>query len=572
MGRPRKNANQAKDTPNKTKVPEEDTENLSLTLTRSRRIPKPNPKYSNDVIVSFSSKDAGDSSRSTSPARSETSEEIVPMSEDDDEEEVEAPKPGTRKRGRPPKNKIPEPPKKISSLTPQSKDVKMLKKKEGNEPVKRTPERQGKQLSSPDIAAKRKKDDNTIATVDASVKKDIKALEEKLKNISKPKVLPQTRSNDKKISIIKGGSPVKGEYIDIEGTAENVKIVDVSEILSKKHEVLVNEPKRLRKCPPEAHKIPPRTPYGSKILSQSPKVGSQTPKVLAQSPKVVTSPQKGLPKLPSVASRMSQKISPKSTPPPPLITRHANNGKVSSVSSLSDAKKSLTTSPKCTVIDLTEGANSLEKPKKALKEALVASAGARKRPEPVSSHLMSTVQKKSSDAKSPLINRTSSATRPPPLITRPPPLITRGLTTKSKISDTPHKRDVMSIELWNVVHLPRESVEELPKITLGMTLKDLTEKIKEIQLPSEAWSHNVNEDTEPSSSITFKLTKPTDPSKERSVTFSATELIIEIEGNEVVFVGAPASLSTPSDIQTLLEIVNDVSMKNSCVETVAVVL
>uniref|UniRef100_A0A1B0D5N1 Uncharacterized protein n=1 Tax=Phlebotomus papatasi TaxID=29031 RepID=A0A1B0D5N1_PHLPP len=104
------------------------------------------------------------------------------------------------------------------------------------------------------------------------------------------------------------------------------------------------------------------------------------------------------------------------------------------------------------------------------------------------------------------------------------------------------KREVMTIEKWNVVQLPMEKLPDVaPKVSLGMTLKELEDQIKDIQLPTEAWNHNVPDDyTEPPTTIAFQR--------------------------------APDTLTTVSDVQTLLQIVNDLTLKNSCVEEVTVVL
>ncbi|XP_059610722.1 mediator of DNA damage checkpoint protein 1-like [Phlebotomus argentipes] len=538
MGRPRKSAvTQTKDTPkSKAKEPEEESENLSLTLTRSRRTPKPNPKYSNDVIVPFSSSRVvtGDSSRSTTPAKSETSEELVPLSEEDEEE---TPKMGTRKRGRPKKPAVqtPEPTKRS---TPQSKPQE---KKET--PQRRLPERATKQ-QTPDSAGppKRKREEEpehpVVTKVDNFAKKRIKALVEKL-NIPTTPAKPQQpiRSAEKRpAAATKAVTSAKAEIVDVAGTRENVKIVDVSEILNKKHDVVLDEPKRVRKCPPEMPKGA-RPLYSSKILSQ---------------------PAKVAPKLSPVGSKVAPKVS-------PINRQLNNNGKINSVPRFPEAKKMPPLASRCPVIDLTRQLEA-DKPKRALKDALMASSPARKPPVRPAGLV-------------PL--------RPLPGVQRP--ALAGGAKTQMLLKGIPkpplkpvampgmrQKREITCFETWHVVQLPAEQPPDVAaKVSLGITLKELAEQVEDIRLPSETWSHSVTtqKGSETPTSIAFQRRSTAEAAKrDRSVNFKATELIIEIEGNEVTLVGAPESLTTAADIQTLLQIVDDVSLKNSCVEQVTVVL
>ncbi|XP_055716978.1 proteoglycan 4 [Phlebotomus papatasi] len=573
MGRPRKNAVQTKDTTTtaskgKAKEPEEETENLSLTLTRSRRTPKPNPKYQNDVILPFSSRIVtGDSSRSTTPAKSETSEEVVPLSDEDDEDLT---KTGSgKKRGRPPKKTAqvtspavaPEPAaKKVPPPQPKGPEKK--------DTPRRLPDRSAKQQTPPEAPVqKRKREEETNEVT----KKKVKSVEEKKSTPILTKTQQQqqpVRSVEKKS--VPGGknpSPTKGDIVDVAGTRENVKIVDVSEILKKKHEVVVEEPnKRIRKCPPEVSPRPPPL-YSSKILSQSQKVSPSS------------RPQQAV--TPTIRPKISPKAPLKLSPPGP---RQLNSNGKFNINNVARHFVAVTP-PKCPVIDLTRSGDSLEspqRPKKPLMQPLNPIRKSIQRPMTVPAPLRPLSQQKKptilSSVKVPVMKKKPVITPLPPAKTPP----------GQPVLPSQKKREVMTIEKWNVVQLPMEKLPDVaPKVSLGMTLKELEDQIKDIQLPTEAWNHNVPDDyTEPPTTIAFQRMVPgasaDDPSADaadeapskfdRSVTFKDMEIVIEIEGSEVTLVGAPDTLTTVSDVQTLLQIVNDLTLKNSCVEEVTVVL
>ncbi|GAB0100564.1 hypothetical protein DMENIID0001_166190 [Sergentomyia squamirostris] len=558
MGRPRKNATgQSKEVTPKAKVkePEEEVENLPLTLTRSRRTPKPNPKYLSDVIVPLSAKVTGESSRESSVARSDTSEDTVPASEEDEEEEMD--KVAPKKRGRPrkyPLSATPSTPVVEKKPTPQTKPPE---KKEL--PGKRIPERLVKKTTPEVTVVKRKRDTVTpeedLVRVDLAKKR--KAVEEKPAARTPPQ---QIKVVEKKVVVapVKStpSSPAKGDVVGVAGTKEMVKIVDVSDILNKKHDDILTfgESKNKRKCPPEAPKTSKPPPlYTSKILSQTLKGASS---------KAAT------PVTPKIAPKVYSKIAPSTIP---QISRQPNNnGKLnSSVSRFSDFKK-LAPARSAPVIDLTKSPRSsdtMEKPKRALKDALLASTTTKKTTPVVSRAAASAVLRSSG-----LVQKTpklvpikgSNLTR----ITSPvKQKAAVQLPKLTPVAVPKKKREITTIEMWTVVQLPPEN-KSLSKVKLDITPKELIDHLADIRLPSDAWSH-----TEESDTVIFERATDTDAEKkDRIVTFKGKDLTIRIEDSEITLIAAPDSLTTPAEIQTLLQIVNDVNLKNACVEEVTVVL
>lgn len=181
-------------------------------------------------------------------------------------------------------------------------------------------------------------------------------------------------------------------------------------------------------------------------------------------------------------------------------------------------------------------------------------------------------------------------------------------TTESDVTLLPGNRRVRKItcfETWFVIKMP--SVEPLPhRYSFGMSMIQLGNEAASIALPSDLWSLKVtlqkrsaepekktnasDDDSEPEemytgivqdknvdendkhlyqpANIMFrrstngKVRTPFD----RAIIFKNNSFFINVDGKNVLLLGAPQTLADVGDIETLLQIVDDVSLMNSCIE------
>lgn len=180
--------------------------------------------------------------------------------------------------------------------------------------------------------------------------------------------------------------------------------------------------------------------------------------------------------------------------------------------------------------------------------------------------------------------------------------------TESDVTLLPGNRRVRKItcfETWFVIKMP--SVEPLPhRYSFGMSMIQLGNEAATIALPSDLWSLKVtlqkrsaepekktnasDDDSDPEETYTGivqdknvnenekhlyqpanimfrrstngKVRTPFD----RAIIFKNNSFFINVDGKNVLLLGAPQTLADVGEIETLLQIVDDVSLMNSCIE------
>lgn len=179
----------------------------------------------------------------------------------------------------------------------------------------------------------------------------------------------------------------------------------------------------------------------------------------------------------------------------------------------------------------------------------------------------------------------------------PQPLPKTVISQVVQTGSTRRVRKITCFETWFVIKLP---VEEQPvhKAELTLSLVQLGNAIKQVPLPSEKWSYaisllrkkaahnnlsdelytgevqdaNINPEERHlfvPSNIMFRR-KSQNPALrmqfDRAVIFKNNTFFINIEGKNVKLLAAPSDLQSFSDIETLLQIVNEVSLTSPLVE------
>uniref|UniRef100_U5EMQ0 Putative mucin related 2b n=1 Tax=Corethrella appendiculata TaxID=1370023 RepID=U5EMQ0_9DIPT len=174
---------------------------------------------------------------------------------------------------------------------------------------------------------------------------------------------------------------------------------------------------------------------------------------------------------------------------------------------------------------------------------------------------------------------------------------TRTIQTIPTKPGNPKMKKITCFETWYVINIPND--ENKPeKSVLNLSLIRLGNTIQEINLPSEHWSYkitlvklrnppkehdevytgeiqekNIKEEDkhkyEPFN-IMFRR-KSTEPSQfnvqyDRAVVFKNRAFFINIDGKNCKLVGAPQTINDLSEIQTLINIVDDIDLQNACVE------
>lgn len=166
-------------------------------------------------------------------------------------------------------------------------------------------------------------------------------------------------------------------------------------------------------------------------------------------------------------------------------------------------------------------------------------------------------------------------------------------------------RKITCFETWFVIKLP--SVEPLPhRYSFGMSMIQLGNEASSIALPSDLWSLKVtlqkrsaepekktnasDDDSESEETYTgIVQDKNVDENEkhlyqpanimfrrstngkvrtpfDRAVIFKNNMFFINVDGKNVLLLGAPQTLADVGEIETLLQIVDDVSLMNSCIE------
>ncbi|CAO1388871.1 unnamed protein product [Diamesa hyperborea] len=166
----------------------------------------------------------------------------------------------------------------------------------------------------------------------------------------------------------------------------------------------------------------------------------------------------------------------------------------------------------------------------------------------------------------------------------------------------PQPRRVTKFESWYIIDVPKEEIVP-QKHNHTFSLIKLGNNVKVMKLPSSEWEYkltlqkrtmplkkNVNNNQDDSieeddnndksagekqnyepSNIMFKRTNrtPTRVSIDRSMIINGNSYVISIDGKNCKLIGAPEDIKSVADVETLLNILDAVDLKNSCVELAA---
>lgn len=166
----------------------------------------------------------------------------------------------------------------------------------------------------------------------------------------------------------------------------------------------------------------------------------------------------------------------------------------------------------------------------------------------------------------------------------------------------PQPRRVTKFESWYIIDVPKEEIVP-QKHNHTFSLIKLGNNVKVMKLPSSEWEYkltlqkrtmplkkNVNNNQDDSieeddnndksagekqnyepSNIMFKRTyrTPTRVSIDRSMIINGNSYVISIDGKNCKLIGAPEDIKSVADVETLLNILDAVDLKNSCVELAA---
>lgn len=168
-------------------------------------------------------------------------------------------------------------------------------------------------------------------------------------------------------------------------------------------------------------------------------------------------------------------------------------------------------------------------------------------------------------------------------------------------------RKITCFETWFVIKLPAEE-QPAHKAELGLSLLQLGNNISQVPLPSEKWSYTIsllrkktklNQSANPDDDLVYtgevqdaninpddrhlyvpsnvmfrrKSQNPTLRMQfDRAVILKNNTFYINIEGKNVKLLAAPTALQSLPDIETLLQIVNEVSLASPMVEQTSYVI
>lgn len=166
----------------------------------------------------------------------------------------------------------------------------------------------------------------------------------------------------------------------------------------------------------------------------------------------------------------------------------------------------------------------------------------------------------------------------------------------------PQPRRVTKFESWYIIDVPKEEIVP-QKHNHTFSLIKLGNNVKVMKMPSSEWDYkltlqkrtmplkkNVNNNQDDSieeddnndksagekqnyepSNIMFKRTNKS-PSRvyiDRSMIINGNSYVITIDGKNCKLIGAPEDIKSVADVETLLNILDAVDLKNSCVELAA---
>lgn len=162
-------------------------------------------------------------------------------------------------------------------------------------------------------------------------------------------------------------------------------------------------------------------------------------------------------------------------------------------------------------------------------------------------------------------------------------------------------KKITCFETWYVINIPNNEFP-IPKPQVMVSLISLGNTIKEIDLPSSDWTYRINlvKVSNPSSSTeTYKgdlqdqnikesdkgnyepasiifrranINRDLNMQYDRAITFKNRSYFLNVDGKSVKLIGSPQYIHTFKEIETLIEIIDDVSLVNSYLEQVALPL
>lgn len=160
----------------------------------------------------------------------------------------------------------------------------------------------------------------------------------------------------------------------------------------------------------------------------------------------------------------------------------------------------------------------------------------------------------------------------------------------------PGARRITKFESWYVIDVRDDHIQSPLKHTHSFSLIHMGNNIKEIQMPSSAWEYKItvqkrvkkmNEDEvyhgeptdkipesekhnyEPNCILFKRCHKDSSPRViiDRSIMFKADSYAITMNGKQCHLLGAPSEINSLEDIEILLQIIDSSSLSHSCVET-----
>lgn len=543
-----------------------------LATDRARRTPKPNPKYSNDDIVTpklrLSGKsEGGDESEEEEEEEEENISEVENLTEESSEEEFEPRKavkvtrstigmpqspPAKRGRGRPPKNRLEIDQQKFKIIDKRKYEYDSEKESSESTLIARN-----KRLNielydasdsdvsiiSPGRKIMRAALENEKSLRLSTMKQTIKKFPGKPRG--RPRIIRQTSDDDEDLDATTGAAST----IDDFETMPTFTIVNINDIINKKGDVLI------QKSSPQ--RIETNTGDDSNSVSPASRNRRKSMHTTILSDKIDHTKLNGPP--------------PRSPfPPRKPITQYSNSFK-----------------------SITNNNDNFKSAPRILNSVLA------KKNKPITS----------------MVTKCASKERPSEPETYGKILQNQAKENYSNNRKLPNEKVVVQrqgnklikkitcFETWYVINIPPNDPSP-PKLNFEMSLTNLGNNIKDITLPSDIWSYKVTLQKIPQSqlaqstevftgevqdanidesekhnyhpiNIMFrrssqnqKLRMPYD----RAVIFKNKTYFTNIEGKNVRLLGAPQCVSNINDIEILLEIVDEMTLVNPYVEQTTYVL
>lgn len=192
--------------------------------------------------------------------------------------------------------------------------------------------------------------------------------------------------------------------------------------------------------------------------------------------------------------------------------------------------------------------------------------------------------------------RMSANNKRPNVLPAAPTRYVSSLTTQTSAATSPQARRITKFESWYVIDVKNQDVMKPLKHNHNFSLIRMGNDIKEIKLPSAKWDHKITlqkriqkgnstdgevytgDVTDKSiegdkhkyepNSILFKRSHRDNNrlTIDRSLIFKANTYSITMNGKECHLLGAPSDIKTTEDIEILLNIIDRTNLSHSCVE------